>query len=71
MLLLDEITVDLDVLARADLLDFLKEESEQRGTGIIYVGVSLHRLFPGALMHNRILFAVTHSYDCSHDLCNA
>lgn len=37
VLLLDEITVDLDVLARADLLDFLKEESEQRGTSIIYV----------------------------------
>ncbi|BDA42554.1 ABC transporter I family member 20 [Coccomyxa sp. Obi] len=36
VLLLDEITVDLDVLARADLLDFLKEESEQRGTSIIY-----------------------------------
>ncbi len=37
VLLLDEITVDLDVLARADLLHFLKEESEQRGTSIIYV----------------------------------
>ncbi|KAK9909943.1 hypothetical protein WJX75_009834 [Coccomyxa subellipsoidea] len=36
VLLLDEITVDLDVLARADLLEFLKEESELRGTGIIY-----------------------------------
>ncbi|KAK4402102.1 ABC transporter I family member 20 [Sesamum angolense] len=31
VLLLDEITVDLDVLARADLLRFLKKECEERG----------------------------------------
>ncbi|KAK2076748.1 hypothetical protein QBZ16_005508 [Prototheca wickerhamii] len=31
VLLLDEITVDLDVLARSSLLDFLKEETETRG----------------------------------------
>jgi CCR4-NOT complex subunit CAF16 len=37
VLLLDEITVDLDVLARADLLEFLKEESEQRKATIVYV----------------------------------
>lgn len=36
VLLLDEITVDLDVLARADLLKFLKMECEQRGATIIY-----------------------------------
>ncbi|XP_051123517.1 ABC transporter I family member 20 [Andrographis paniculata] len=36
VLLLDEITVDLDVLARADLLKFLKKECEERGTVIIY-----------------------------------
>lgn len=36
MLLLDEITVDLDVLARADLLTFLKKECEERGATIIY-----------------------------------
>ncbi len=34
---MDEITVDLDVLARADMLEFLREESEQRGLAIIYV----------------------------------
>ena len=38
VLLLDEITVDLDVLGRADLLTFLREECEQRGATIIYVG---------------------------------
>ncbi len=38
VLLLDEITVDLDVLGRADLMQFLKEECEQRGATIIYVG---------------------------------
>jgi len=36
VLLLDEITVDLDVLARADLLAFLKSECEERGATIIY-----------------------------------
>eukprot|EP01023_Acetabularia_acetabulum_P012476 TRINITY_DN15841_c0_g1_i1.p1 TRINITY_DN15841_c0_g1~~TRINITY_DN15841_c0_g1_i1.p1 ORF type:complete len:361 (+),score=51.01 TRINITY_DN15841_c0_g1_i1:104-1186(+) len=36
VLLLDEITVDLDVLGRADLMRFLKEECERRGVTIIY-----------------------------------
>ncbi|KAJ7977834.1 ABC transporter I family protein [Quillaja saponaria] len=36
VLLLDEITVDLDVLARADLLRFLRKECEERGASIIY-----------------------------------
>jgi len=36
VLLLDEVTVDLDVVARLDLLDFLKEECEQRGATIVY-----------------------------------
>jgi CCR4-NOT complex subunit CAF16 len=40
VLLLDEITVDLDVLGRADLLHFLVEECEQRGATIIYVSSS-------------------------------
>jgi hypothetical protein len=37
VLLLDEITVDLDVLGRADLMKFLKEECDERGATIIYV----------------------------------
>ncbi|KAI3832238.1 hypothetical protein MKX03_032140 [Papaver bracteatum] len=36
VLLLDEVTVDLDVVARLDLLDFFKEECEQRGATIVY-----------------------------------
>ncbi|KAM7470091.1 hypothetical protein LguiA_008274 [Lonicera macranthoides] len=36
VLLLDEITVDLDVLARVDLLKFLKKECEERGAAIVY-----------------------------------
>ena len=36
VLLLDEVTTDLDVIARADLLAFLREESEQRGMTIVY-----------------------------------
>eukprot|EP00271_Cylindrocystis_brebissonii_P003722 TRINITY_DN14992_c0_g1_i1.p1 TRINITY_DN14992_c0_g1~~TRINITY_DN14992_c0_g1_i1.p1 ORF type:complete len:340 (-),score=34.14 TRINITY_DN14992_c0_g1_i1:155-1174(-) len=36
VLLLDEITVDLDVLGRSDLMNFLKDECDQRGATIIY-----------------------------------
>ncbi|EOY19579.1 P-loop containing nucleoside triphosphate hydrolases superfamily protein [Theobroma cacao] len=36
VLLLDEVTVNLDVVARMDLLDFFKEECEQRGATIVY-----------------------------------
>jgi CCR4-NOT complex subunit CAF16 len=36
LLLLDEITTDLDVVARADLLTFLRDETETRGTTILY-----------------------------------
>ena len=36
MLLLDEITVDMDVLGRLDLLDFFRQECEERGATIIY-----------------------------------
>jgi CCR4-NOT complex subunit CAF16 len=36
LLLLDEVTTDLDLVARGDLLRFLREESEQRGTTLLY-----------------------------------
>ena len=36
VVLLDEVTADLDVLARADLLRFLRAESEQRGMTVVY-----------------------------------
>ncbi|HTM22632.1 MAG TPA: ATP-binding cassette domain-containing protein [Kofleriaceae bacterium] len=36
LLLLDEVTTDLDLLARADLLDFLRRDSEARATAILY-----------------------------------
>jgi CCR4-NOT complex subunit CAF16 len=36
VVLLDEVTADLDVLARADLLRFLREESENRQVTILY-----------------------------------
>lgn len=36
VLLLDEITVDLDVLARANLLTYLKKECAEQGATIIY-----------------------------------
>ncbi|KAK9822353.1 hypothetical protein WJX74_011049 [Apatococcus lobatus] len=36
VLLLDEITVDMDVLGRLDLLNFLKEESERRNATVLY-----------------------------------
>ncbi|KAJ9121539.1 hypothetical protein QFC22_002157 [Naganishia vaughanmartiniae] len=36
VLLLDEVTVDLDVLVRSELLAFLIKESEERGATIVY-----------------------------------
>lgn len=36
MLLLDEVTTDLDVLARQSLLEFLKEENELRGVTVLF-----------------------------------
>jgi len=36
VLLLDEITTDLDLIARQDLLAFLRQETLQRGTTILY-----------------------------------
>ena len=36
LLALDEVTTDLDLLARQDLLAFLREESEVRGATILY-----------------------------------
>jgi CCR4-NOT complex subunit CAF16 len=44
VLLLDEITTDLDLVARADLLEFLKEESEQRGATVLYATHIFDRL---------------------------
>lgn len=35
-LLLDEVTVDLDLLVRAQLLDWIKVECEQRGSAVVY-----------------------------------
>merc|ERR1711906_77867 len=36
VLLLDEVTVDLDVVARSDLLEYLKKECDERGATILY-----------------------------------
>ncbi len=36
LVLLDEVTAELDVLARADLLSFLLEESVQHGLSVVY-----------------------------------
>ena len=44
LLLLDEVTTDLDLLARQDLLDFLREESETSGVTILYATHILDRL---------------------------
>jgi len=36
VLLLDEITVDMDVVGRMDLLDFFRQECDERGATIVY-----------------------------------
>jgi len=37
VLLLDEVTVDLDILVREDLMTFLKAESEERRCTVVYI----------------------------------
>ncbi|HET6147721.1 MAG TPA: AAA family ATPase [Polyangia bacterium] len=44
VILLDEVTAELDVLSRADLLRFLREESESAGTTIVYASHVLEGL---------------------------
>ena len=44
LILLDEVTADLDVLARADLLRFLREESAVRGVTVVYASHVLEGL---------------------------
>ncbi|KAI5116956.1 hypothetical protein M0805_001929 [Coniferiporia weirii] len=55
VLLLDEVTVDLDVLVRDELLAFLKEESETRGATVLYATHIFDGLnnFPTHVAHMR------------------
>ncbi|KAF9780059.1 P-loop containing nucleoside triphosphate hydrolase protein [Thelephora terrestris] len=56
VLLLDEVTVDLDVLVRHELLEFLKRDSEARGATIIYATHIFDGLndFPTHIAHLRL-----------------
>ncbi|KAF8529127.1 P-loop containing nucleoside triphosphate hydrolase protein [Hysterangium stoloniferum] len=55
VLLLDEVTVDLDVLVRDDLLTFLRAESTDRGATILYATHIFDGLddFPTHILHMR------------------
>jgi len=55
VLLLDEVTVDLDVLVRDHLLSFLIQESEERGATILYATHIFDGLnkFPSHITHMR------------------
>jgi CCR4-NOT complex subunit CAF16 len=44
VILLDEVTAELDVLSRSDLLRFLRAESEERGVTIVYASHVLEGL---------------------------
>ncbi|KAN0060592.1 CCR4-NOT regulatory complex component [Thecaphora frezii] len=61
LLLLDEVTVDLDVQVRADLLDFLTQETIERNATIIYATHIFDGLqgFPTHLVHMRMGTTVT------------
>jgi len=61
ILLLDEVTVDLDVLVRDDLLNFLKTDSEARGATIVYATHIFDGLsnFPTHIAHMRFGSFVT------------
>ncbi|KAK8854895.1 hypothetical protein IAR55_003634 [Kwoniella newhampshirensis] len=56
VLLLDEVTVDLDVLVRADLIEFLVSESELRGATIVYATHIFDGLqtFPTKICHMQL-----------------
>nr|XP_019044541.1 CCR4-NOT complex subunit CAF16 [Kwoniella bestiolae CBS 10118]OCF23471.1 CCR4-NOT complex subunit CAF16 [Kwoniella bestiolae CBS 10118] len=60
VLLLDEVTVDLDVLVRADLIDFLVSESENRGATIVCTYTFSHSFLQYSLPSH--LYA-THIFD--------
>lgn len=65
VLLLDEVTVDLDVLVRHELLEFLKKDSEARGATII---CTLLPFFP--VQHIRLTLNspdATHIFDGLND----
>ena len=53
VLLLDEVTVDLDLLSRKGFLDFLKRETEERGATVVYATHILDHLagWPTHLVH--------------------
>ncbi|XP_006460079.1 hypothetical protein AGABI2DRAFT_191849 [Agaricus bisporus var. bisporus H97] len=61
VLLLDEVTVDLDVLVRDELLTFLKNDSETRGSTILYATHIYDGLdnFPTHVAHMRLGSFVT------------
>ncbi|KAI0265098.1 P-loop containing nucleoside triphosphate hydrolase protein [Gloeopeniophorella convolvens] len=61
VLLLDEVTVDLDVQVRDDLLSFLKEDSASRGATILYATHIFDGLneFPTHIAHMRFGTFVT------------
>lgn len=54
VLLLDEITVDMDVVGRLDLLAFFTEECEERGATIIYVSLRRARNVGFRVMWGRV-----------------
>jgi len=56
VLLLDEVTVDLDLQVRDDLLTFLKEDSQHRNTTILYATHIFDGLneFPTHVTHMRL-----------------
>ena len=57
ILLLDEVTVDLDVLVRGDLIDFLIEESKTRKATIVYCQSAspLSSCLAALLIHRSVL----------------
>ncbi|KAI0248665.1 P-loop containing nucleoside triphosphate hydrolase protein [Lactifluus subvellereus] len=61
ILLLDEVTVDLDVQVRDDLLSFLKDDSERRSATILYATQIFDGLngFPTHIAHVRLGSFVT------------
>jgi CCR4-NOT complex subunit CAF16 len=79
VVLLDEVTADLDVLSRAELLRFLRQESEERAVTVVYAthvldglaawATDLAFLSPGRLRCFDRISAVLPPGDSLHALC--
>ena len=74
VLLLDEITVDMDVVGRLDLLKFFEQECQERGATIIYAthifdGLERWVSHVAYISLGKLLKGSHLSFPCIHSYC--